>query len=125
MSEIRTDLLGNRLGTGPATLHKQWASKGWLNFDGGGPTIRDSENFSSITDNGAGDFTPNITSAMAAVSYSAVGTAGEGGDGRCDLSFDATTARTVSLFRFDVINHGNAARVDAAQINCVIHGDLA
>lgn len=95
--------------------------KVWVNFNGTGTVaIRTSDNVSSITDNGAGDYTVNFTTALVDANYSAVVTAGEGGDGRCAVSFDGTTARTSSQFRFDVINHGNAARTDAAQVNVIV-----
>lgn len=45
--------------------------KAWVNFDGTGtPTINDSFNVSSITDNGTGDFTLNFTNALKDANYS-------------------------------------------------------
>ena len=46
-------------------------AKSWCNFNGQGtPAFRDSFNFSSITDNGTGDYGLNMTSAMSNTNYS-------------------------------------------------------
>lgn len=48
--------------------------RAWVNFNGTGTVaIRASFNISSITDNGAGQYTANITTAMPDANYSAVG----------------------------------------------------
>ena len=46
-----------------------FACRAWVNFDGNGPTIRDSGNVSSITDNGTGDYTVNFATAMSDANY--------------------------------------------------------
>jgi len=52
-------------------LSKQ-VCKAWVNFDGTGvPTIRDSYNVASITDNGTGDYTVNFSQSMSNANYSA------------------------------------------------------
>jgi hypothetical protein len=51
-------------------------AKAWVNFNGTGTVaIRASYNVSSITDNGAGDYTVNFTTALVDANYSVVGTA--------------------------------------------------
>jgi len=57
--------------TGSAPVY---ACRAWVNFDGGGPTIRDSGNVSSIGDNGTGDFTVNFTTAMPDNKFAIFGT---------------------------------------------------
>ena len=48
----------------------QQACKAWVNFNGTGTVaIRGSYNVSSITDNGAGDYTVNFTTAMPDANY--------------------------------------------------------
>ena len=48
----------------------QQACKAWVNFNGtGAVAIRGSYNVSSITDNGAGDYTVNFTTAMPDANY--------------------------------------------------------
>lgn len=44
------------------------SAKAWVNFNGTGtPAVRASYNVSSITDNGTGDYTVNLTNALASV----------------------------------------------------------
>ena len=51
-------------------------AKAWVNFNGTGVVaIRASYNVSSITDNGAGDYTVNFTTAFADANYAMTGTA--------------------------------------------------
>jgi hypothetical protein len=50
------------------------ALKAWVNFNGTGtPSIRASLNVTSLTDNGAGDYTVNFTNALADTNYGMVG----------------------------------------------------
>jgi len=56
--------------TGSAPVY---ACRAWVNFNGTGTVaIRASGNVSSITDNGAGDYTVNFTNAMSDANYCAV-----------------------------------------------------
>ncbi len=51
--------------------------KAWVNFNGTGTVaIRDSYNVSSVTDNGVGIYTINMTAALANADYSVVGVCG-------------------------------------------------
>jgi len=57
--------------TGTAPLY---ACRAWVNFNGTGTVaIRASGNVSSITDNGAGNYTINFTTAMSDVNYAVTG----------------------------------------------------
>ena len=71
MSTFKVDVLQSRSG-GATTFTNQWAAKAWVNFDGTAATITPaaSGNVGSITDNGVGDYTVNITSALADGNYS-------------------------------------------------------
>jgi len=52
-----------------------YANRAWVNFNGTGTVaIRASGNVTSITDNGTGDYTINLTTAMADANYSAIAT---------------------------------------------------
>ena len=54
-----------------------YACRAWVNFNGTGTVaIRGSGNVSSITDNGAGNYTINFTTAMSDVNYATVVTVG-------------------------------------------------
>ena len=56
----------------------QKTAKAWINFNGTGtPAIRDSFNFSSITDHGTGDYTLTFINAMSNTNYASSGMAGE------------------------------------------------
>ena len=50
-----------------------YSARAWVNFNGtGAVAIRASGNVSSITDNGAGDYTVNFTTAMPDINYTTV-----------------------------------------------------
>lgn len=82
MSELRTDLVSNRLGNGPASLRDQWAAKQRVNFNGTGTVaIRDSNNTSSVIDGGVGIFTVNFTAGLADANFTIAGFANYGPSG--------------------------------------------
>jgi hypothetical protein len=97
-------------------------AKAWVNFNGTGTVaIRDSFNVSSITDNGAGDYTVNFTTAMPnanyAVTYSAGGTSGAISAGRLA---DDVTARTTTACRIFAATNTSFALIDVAQVNVAV-----
>lgn len=56
-----------------------YGCRAWVNFNGTGTVaIRASGNVTSITDNGTGDYTINMTNAMPDANYSPVGTSRRG-----------------------------------------------
>ena len=62
--------------------------RAWVNFNGTGTVaIRASFNVSSITDNGAGDYTVNFTTAMPDANISVAGSAKESDSGTTDTVF--------------------------------------
>ena len=71
MSTFKVDVLQSRSG-GATTFTGQYTAKAWVNFDGTAVTITPaaSGNIGSITDNGTGDYTLNITSALTDGNYS-------------------------------------------------------
>jgi hypothetical protein len=57
--------------SGYGSVATAFGCRAWVNFNGTGTVaIRASGNVSSITDNGAGDYTVNFTTAMPDVNYS-------------------------------------------------------
>ena len=61
---------------------KIWPSRAWINWNGQGTvTIRDDGNFSSVSDNGTGNYNPNFTNAMSTTNYTVVMGAGYGSTG--------------------------------------------
>jgi hypothetical protein len=76
MSTIKANDLTNTTGGIPTVKGQRLIPTAWVNFDGtavgstsGTVAIRDSENVSSITDNGVGDYTANFSTAMANANY--------------------------------------------------------
>jgi len=70
MSLIKANDLQNASGGIPTVKGQKLIPTAWVNFDGTGTVaIRDSENVSSITDNGTGDYTVSFATAMANNDY--------------------------------------------------------
>lgn len=92
----------------------------WVNFNGTGTVaIRDAYNVSSITDNGAGDYTVNFAIPMNNANYSAVGNynganTNSGGNNDGQASCFNYTSNGVSV----VTPRGNGEKIDSA-IVCV------
>ena len=60
--------------SGFGSVAAAYACRAWVNFNGTGTVaIRASGNVSSITDNGTGDYTINLTTAMPDINYTVVG----------------------------------------------------
>jgi hypothetical protein len=88
--------------------------RAWVNFNGTGTVaIRASFNVSSITDNGATDYTVNFTTAMADANYAVAATAGGTPNGAFNRTAEDLAARTTSAIRF-------YTNVDAPQVNVAI-----
>lgn len=93
------------------------SAKAWVNFNGTGTVaIRDSFNVASITDNGAGDYTVNYTTAMSNANYAVIASKQ---DNATNLSghVDLTTISTGSV-RIKTIEAAGAVATDSA-IVCV------
>ena len=105
------------------------SAKAWVNFDGTGTIAsRDSLNVSSLTDNGTGDYTVNLTNNINNVNYCVTGGTGYayGNNGALDSNcqpYDFTT----SLFDLSVgvFNSGGASARDHGIVTASTHGDLA
>jgi hypothetical protein len=106
--------LGN-VGTAPL-----YAARAWVNFNGTGTVaIRASGNVTSITDNGAGDYTVNFTTAMPDANYSVAGTASANVTGNRPWSVNPLDAYapTTTAYRFTVMESGIAGGlVDSARV---------
>jgi hypothetical protein len=65
--------------SGYGSVAAAYACRAWVNFNGTGTVaIRASANVSSITDNGVGDYTINMTTAMPDINYNVIGNASNG-----------------------------------------------
>jgi len=123
MSTIRVDNFGPS--AGGTTYSARGIAKAWVNFNGTGTiAARDSENVSSLTDNGSGDYMVNFSNAFGAADYAVLMTAGATDGSTCLCQSPFTTAPTSSAAQLYVTNSvfsgTNRSRVQAA-----IYGDLA
>jgi hypothetical protein len=63
-----------------------YSARAWVNFDGTGTVaIRESQNVSSVTDNGTGNYTVNFTTAMSDANHCPVGNATYNATGTSNL----------------------------------------
>ena len=130
MSTIRVDNFGPS--AGGTTYSARGIAKAWVNFNGTGTiAARDSENVSSLTDNGAGNYTVNFSSAFGAADYSVVGGCsgnfGIGATGTMLFTSSSGTveiAPTVSAYRITGIEYAVAYR-DLKYMLSAAYGDLA
>jgi len=128
MSVIRVDNFGPS--AGGTTYSARGIAKAWVNFNGIGTiAARDSENVSSLTDNGLGDFTVSLTNAFDNTNYVSSGFGGNDNiNGTVWITSPPNLARTswkqTGLTRIGV-SFQNTSLTDVADI-CLIHyGDLA
>ena len=101
-----------------------YSARAWVNFNGSGTVaIRASGNVSSITDNGAGDYTVNFTTAMSDANYNVCGTANSTTAGGADpYVFAPKTGGTYSTSAVQVYtkNPGSSGAGDSTYISCSI-----
>ena len=109
---MRLDSSANlQFNSGYGSVATAYGCRAWVNFNGTGTVaIRASGNVTSITDNGTGDYTVNITTAMPdanyAVAYTPSLSAGEGFATTTNAGLTTTTARLRTV-------NTSAALVDA------------
>jgi hypothetical protein len=96
--------------------------RAWVNFNGTGTVaIRASFNVSSISDNGAGLYTVNLTNAMPDVNFSVAGmssragTTGQAGAGVTVTDNSVNTARTTSSVQVIMCANGGDGAFDVNQ----------
>lgn len=108
---------------GAVTLTKQHAAKSWLQYNQVTPAVTGSFNISTVTDTGAGDFTPNFSSAMSALIYSVPVTSGmlnTDASGRIGESNPTNT----SSYQVTTTNSAGT-KADHTGNSCSTFGDLA
>ena len=99
----------------------------WVLFNGTGtPAVTASSNVTSITDNGVGLYTVNITNALASANYAVSGSASGSGLSASETAIfstdDANGARTTTTFRVAIAQPATTAGVyyDSATISAVV-----
>lgn len=100
---MRIDTSGNlQFNSGYGSVATAYGCRAWVNFNGSSTVaIRASGNVSSITDNGTGNYTVNLTNAMPDANYSVAGMASDtGGVGNRGLValYKGVAAPTTSAF---------------------------
>ena len=129
-SVLNVDTIADKAGTGPVGLTKQHAAKAWNRFVGSSvPTLLDSFNNSTATDNGAGDYTFAFTNNMSNANY-----APDCGGGR-DPAAASTDARVQNPDQITTSNYvfnnsyldanAHTVYIDAGIGLSTGHGDLA
>jgi len=95
--------------------------KAWVNFDGTGtPSINESYNVTSITDNDTGDYTINFTSALNNANYAVAATVGSYTTSNSNRSV-AVFSQTTAGVRISVQTTAGAGE-DATIVNVIIFG---
>ena len=133
MSVIRVDNFGPS--AGGTTYSARGIAKAWVNFNGTGTiAARDSENVSSLTDNGTGDYTVNWSSAMGDANYSVSLSATDNGTtaGQTNgFSYGSwargpnSTGYAVGSMRIQIGYPALADLYDQTHVNLMAYGDLA
>ena len=103
---------------------QQGLAKAWANFDEQDPNqIRDNLNVASLTDNGTGYFSVNLTNAMNNNDYSRVGSAGENSNSGGNRVVGLRSPSTGSFNLFTCNTGGSAS--DTPDTCVAALGDLA
>jgi len=127
MSTIRVDNFGPS--AGGTTYSARGIAKAWVNFNGTGTiAARDSENVSSLTDNGTGEYVVNWTNAFGATDYVPTGSSGpqSGVSNNIGISFQTDTGRiTASSVNSVTRRRDTNTDVDVQFAFILAHGDLA
>ena len=112
MSTIKVDTWQDRAGT-----QEFYACRAWVNFNGTGTVaIRESGNVSSITDNGAGDYTVNFTTAITDANYAAPTSVGRG----LTAADSFVSTKTTTSYTIEVVNQTGSAFVDTDGIEVAV-----
>ena len=124
MSTIKANDLQTTTGGIPTVKGQRLIPTAWVNFNGTGTVaIRDSENVSSITDNGTSDYTVTFSTAMANVNFSAVASTGYSGTNPSNKSIAAHPTNTTSV-RLEIYNT-SGVKEDLDYVGVIILGGQA
>ena len=125
MSEIRATTISDSAGTGPITLTGQSAAKAWVNFNGNGTvSIEQSENISSLSDDGTGQYTVTFTNNLNYTRHASVASCGDDTSSYDSVvSLDPVpSASEQFVLCWDVTN---GVLEDQKVVSIITHGDLA
>ena len=123
--QMRIDSAGLlKFNSGYGSAATAYGCRAWCNFNGTGTVaIRGSGNVSSITDNGAGDYTVNFTTAMVDANYNVCGSVnGIGGLPMEEVVFAPKAGGTFSTSAVQIVmvNPGSSGPSDCTYVSCSI-----
>lgn len=109
-------------GNSTTTNLQQGLAKQWVRFSGTSMSVADSFNNSSVTDNGTGDYSPQITNDMSGEGYCPLYTS----SGYHELiGNDGGTSGTIAgSYRILGRNSSNSS-ADTGRVSAAVFGDLA
>lgn len=113
--QARIDTAGLfKFNSGYGSVATAYGCRAWVNFNGQGTVaIRASGNVSSITDNGTGTYTVNLSNALPDANYCGLYTPGNGTEASYFTMLDIISSSAAK-----VVNYNGSARVDTLY-NCV------
>jgi hypothetical protein len=124
-SELRVNTLKDASGNNSiaTSFVAGGSAKAWVNFNGTGtPAIRDSLNFSSITDSGTGNGDTNFTNSFASIDFCDLRRGDDSTNGFIQLA--DMSSNTTSKCSFQS-RSSSFVLGDCADQVTVVHGDLA
>jgi hypothetical protein len=115
---LRIDSSGNlQFNSGYGSVATAFGCRAWVNFNGTGTVaIRASGNVSSITDNGAGSYAVNLTTAMPDINYAVVASSRDAG---VQATFTSTAISSTSVAPVFTLSTAGSS-VDANQVYVAI-----
>jgi len=120
---LQTDVINSSTGIFSTNNAYSGIAKAWLQYNGSTQTINGSFNVSSVTRNGAGNYTVNLTTAMSSANYAALGSCffyttynSSGSD------VLQTTGQTTTSFAIKTSATASGSAEDVAQISVAIFG---
>ena len=130
MSTVKANDLTNVTGGIPTVKSQQLIPTAWVNFNGTGTVaIRDSENVSSLTDNGNGDYTINFSTAMANTNYAFAGHASDTSSSGTNTPFlgghRGSSSYATTNFRFRTKYNQDSGLADVEEISGIVLGGQA
>ena len=127
MSLIKANNITNTTGGIPTVKSQQLIPTAWVNFNGTGTVaIQDSENVSSITDNGIGDYTITFATAMANANYSGGGMAANTGMGTVlHWRYSSSPSLTTTAAHVRTARNSSEAASDSYIVSIVFMGGQA
>jgi hypothetical protein len=118
MSTLRVNTIQNSGGTGSPEING--LARAWVNFNGTGTVaIRASNNVSSITDNGTGNYIVNFTTAMPDENYVVSLGSGGGAEG-LGVACGRSGVRTTSAVSVGSFSYNSGTANDITQFNMAI-----